>query len=74
MPVQADAGVQPVRLAGVGVLAVVAVVATLAGLVVAGGGLPRWLSTAAAYLEYAAVAALMPVALWPLGIYDRLGL
>jgi hypothetical protein len=72
--VQAHAGVEPLRLAGVGVLGFVAVIATLAGLVVARGGLPRWLSTVAAYLEYAAVAALIPVALWPLGIYDRLGL
>jgi hypothetical protein len=56
------------------VLAVVAVTATLAGLAVAGGGLPRWLSTAAAYWEYAAAAALIPAALWPLGVYDRLGL
>jgi type VII secretion integral membrane protein EccD len=72
--VQAHAGAEPLRLAGVGALAVIAVVATLAGLAVAGGGLPRWLSTAVAYLEYAAVAALIPLALWPLGIYDRLGL
>jgi type VII secretion integral membrane protein EccD len=70
----ARAGAEPLRLAGVGVLAVVAVAATLAGLAVAGGGLPRWLSTATAYLEYAAVAALIPAALWALGIYDRLGL
>jgi type VII secretion integral membrane protein EccD len=58
---------------GVGVLAAVAVVAALAGLAASGGRLPRWVPTAAAYLEYASVAALIPLALWPLGIYDRLG-
>ena len=35
---------------------------------------PTGCPTAAAYLDYAAVAALIPLALWPLGIYDRLGL
>lgn len=72
--VHAHAGDEPLQLAGAGVLAVIAVAATLAGLAVAGGGLPRWLSTATPYVEYAAVAALIPAALWPLGIYDRLGL
>lgn len=72
--VQVQAGAGPLRLAGVGVLTVIAVGATLAGLAVASGGLPRWLPTAAAYVEYVAVAALIPVALWPLGIYGRLGL
>ena len=61
------------RLGAVGVLAGIAVVAALIGLVVADGRSPGWVSTASAYLDYAAVAALIPVALWPLGIYDRLG-
>jgi type VII secretion integral membrane protein EccD len=72
--VQAQAGADSVRLGGLGVLVGIAVVATLAGLVVAGGRLPTWVQTVAAYLDYVAVAALMPLALWPLGIYDRLGL
>jgi hypothetical protein len=52
------------------VLVGVAVLTTLAGVV----GTGRWMSAAAAYLDYAFVAALVPLALWPLGIYDRLGL
>jgi type VII secretion integral membrane protein EccD len=71
--VQAHALAAPLRAAGAAVLAVIAVVATLAGLAVAGDGLPRWVLAAAANLEYVAVAALVPVALWPLGIYERLG-
>jgi hypothetical protein len=71
---QAQAGPGSVRLGGVGVLVGVAVIATLAGLIVSGGRLPRWVPIVVAYLDYVAVAALIPAALWPLGIYDRLGL
>ncbi len=71
---QAQYGGVALRLGGVGVLGAVAVTATLAGLMVAGGGLPRWMPTVAVYLDYAAVASLIPAALWTLGIYDRLGL
>jgi type VII secretion integral membrane protein EccD len=69
--VLAQSGPAPLRLVGVCVLVVVAALATFAGL-----NLSRrqWMSTAAAYLDYAAVAALVPLALWPLGVYDRLGL
>jgi type VII secretion integral membrane protein EccD len=69
--VLSQSGASSLRLTGVGVLVAVAVLATLAGLLVSRG---RWMSTAAAYLEYVTVAALVPLALWPLGIYDRLGL
>jgi hypothetical protein len=69
--VLAQSGAEPLRLAGMGVLAAVAVLATLAGLVVSR---VRWVLTAAAYLEYVAIAAILPLALWPLGVYDRLGL
>lgn len=72
--VVAQSGTGPVRYAGVGVLVALALAATIAGLVVASGRRPRWVSTAAAYLEYTAAAALIPLALWPLGMYDRLGL
>jgi hypothetical protein len=65
-----QSGAAPLGLIGVGVLVVLAVLATLVGLIVDGG---RSMSTATAYLEYVAVAALVPLALWPLGIYDRLG-
>jgi type VII secretion integral membrane protein EccD len=71
---QAQVGAYPMRLGGVGALVVLAVVAMLGGLVVARGELPRWVPTAAAYLEYATAAALMPLALWALGVFDRLGL
>lgn len=70
----AQAGVGPVRLGGVGLLVGIVVVAVPAGLLVAGGVLPGWVVTAGGYLDYVAVAALVPVAVWPLGIYDRLGL
>jgi ESX secretion system protein EccD len=69
--VLSQAGAAPLRLAGVGVLVAVAVLAILAGLVVSSG---RWVSTAVAYLDYVTVAAVVPLALWPLGVYDRLGL
>jgi hypothetical protein len=72
--VQAQSATGPIRLAGVGVLAALAVVATVAGLIVASGRRPGWLPTAVAYLDYVMVAALIPVALWPLGVYDRMGL
>jgi type VII secretion integral membrane protein EccD len=68
--VLAQSGATPLRLAGVGVLATVAVLVTFAGLRVGRG---RRVSTATAYLEYVVVAAIVPLALWPLGVYDRLG-
>jgi type VII secretion integral membrane protein EccD len=71
---EAQEGAYPMRLGSVGALVVLAVVAMLAGLVVARDGLPRWVPTAAAYLEYATAAALIPVALWAVGVLDRLGL
>ena len=72
--VVAQSGTGPARFAGVGVLMALALAATFAGLIVASGRRPRWVSTAAAYLEYTTAAALIPLALWPLGLYDRLGL
>lgn len=68
--VQSQSGPAPLRFAGVGVLVAVAVLAVLAGLVKPG----RRMSTAFAYLEYVTVAALVPLALWPVGVYERLGL
>jgi hypothetical protein len=69
--VLAQSGTTSLRLAGVGVLLVVAALAVLAGLVV---GRRRSVSTVAAYLEYVTAAALVPLALWPLDIHERLGL
>jgi type VII secretion integral membrane protein EccD len=70
---QVQGSSESLRLTGVVILVVTAVVAVASGLIVAGGRVPRWTPTALAYLEYIAVAALVPAALWPLGIYDRLG-
>lgn len=70
--VQAGSGSQPLPIVGIGVLAVIVVAGTLAGLV-AESGPPAWVPTAAGYLEYAATTALIPMALWAMGIYDRLG-
>jgi hypothetical protein len=70
---QVQGASEPLRVTGVVVLVVTAAVAIVSGLIVTGGRAPRWTPTVSAYLEYIAVAALVPVALWPLGIYDRLG-
>lgn len=67
----AQSGATSLRLTGVGVLAAVALLAAFAGLIAARR---PWVSTAAAYLEYLVMAAVVPLAFWPLGIYDRLGL
>jgi hypothetical protein len=56
-----------------GVLVAIAVSATACGLVSRAGG-TGWQATLLCYLEYAAVASLLPLALWVAGIYDRLGL
>lgn len=48
---------------------IVAVVAAVRGLRMSGGALPRHYTTALAYAEYAAVAALIPVALWADGFF-----
>jgi hypothetical protein len=39
---------------------------------VAASVIHRW-RPVAGYLEYVAVAAVIPLALWPLGLYERLG-
>jgi type VII secretion integral membrane protein EccD len=69
--VLSQSGAASLRFVGVGVLVALAALATVAGL---GVGRGRWMSIATAYLEYATVAALVPLALWPLGVYERLGL
>ncbi|MCV7067878.1 hypothetical protein H7H51_23230 [Mycolicibacterium farcinogenes] len=66
--VQAQAGVWTLQLTGVILPAVVA----------AGGVLGAVIDTSrlrpvAVYLEYAAAAAVIPLALWPLGLYGQLG-
>ncbi|WP_135459222.1 type VII secretion integral membrane protein EccD [Mycobacterium sp. DL99] len=64
--VQAQTGVWTLQLTGAVVLAVLAVAGVAAPYV-------RRIRTAAGYLEYLAVAAVIPLALWSLGLYERLG-
>jgi type VII secretion integral membrane protein EccD len=71
--VAAQSGPSSLRLAGAGVLGAIAVAASVTALVAPGGRHRRWVSTAVRYLDYVTVAALLPLALWPLGVYDRLG-
>ncbi|MGV0815333.1 type VII secretion integral membrane protein EccD [Mycolicibacterium boenickei] len=65
--VQAQSGVWPLQLTGVVVLGVLAVGGVL--MTVVGGG--RRLRMVAVYLEYLATVAVIPLALWPLGLYER---
>ncbi|MHC9297388.1 type VII secretion integral membrane protein EccD [Mycobacterium sp. LTG2003] len=71
--VQVQAGHGLLPLAGIGVLVALAVLAMVAGVVAADGVRPVWVSTATAYADYVLTAALIPLAFWALGIYDRLG-
>jgi type VII secretion integral membrane protein EccD len=68
---QAQAGAWPLQLTGVGLLAVIAI-GGVASTLVAASVIHRW-RPVAGYLEYVAVAAVIPLALWPLGLYERLG-
>ncbi|OBH25038.1 type VII secretion integral membrane protein EccD [Mycobacterium sp. E342] len=70
--VQTQAGSFPLRLTGIGVLAVLATAATLAGALAPQSRVRQWCSAAAPYLDYAATGALIPVGLWVMGIYGRL--
>lgn len=72
--VLAHGGVGAMPVAALCVLLAVSVGAALAGLTRSGDGLDRRLATALAYLEYAAVGSLIPLALWVVGIYQRLGI
>lgn len=67
----AQRGTTPMAMAALGVLLAVAVGAALAGLAGAAG---TRMATALSYLEYTAVGALIPLALWVIGVYQRLGL
>jgi type VII secretion integral membrane protein EccD len=70
--VGAQGGTAAMAWAGFGTLFAVMVVASVTGLRVAGENLPQRWATAWAYLEYAAFAALIPVALWVVGTYAQL--
>jgi type VII secretion integral membrane protein EccD len=70
--VSAQDGTAAMAWAGFATLLAVAVVASVAGLRVSGGNRPHRWASAWAYLHYAAYAALIPVALWAVGVYAQL--
>jgi type VII secretion integral membrane protein EccD len=70
--VSAQRGTTAMVWAGLGTLIVIAVVASATGLgLVSGKPTRRW-STALAYLQYAAYGALIPLALWVIGVYAEI--
>ena len=70
--VSAQDGTAAMAWAGFGTPLAVAVVASVAGLRVPGGNRRHRWTSAWAYLQYAAYAALIPVALWAVGVYAQL--
>jgi type VII secretion integral membrane protein EccD len=70
--VLAQDGRAPIPVTAVGLLLVVAVAAALAGILEWRPGSHRW-ATTLSYLEYVAVASLIPLGLWAVGVYDRVG-
>lgn len=72
--VAAQNGPMPVPLVSLGVLLAVAVGAACAGLMMPSGGVPHRVATLLSYAEYLAVGSLIPLALWVVGVYQRLGL
>jgi type VII secretion integral membrane protein EccD len=68
----AQSGTTAMAWSGFGTLLVVAMTASAIGLRVAGGHPPQRWTAILSYLQYAAFAALIPVALWVLGIYAQL--
>jgi type VII secretion integral membrane protein EccD len=71
---QAIHGEHGLPYAGLGVLAVVGVAAAATGLRLRAAPVSNRVRTAEAYLDYAAVAALVPLAVWVLGWFERPGL
>ncbi|QLL10365.1 type VII secretion integral membrane protein EccD [Mycobacterium vicinigordonae] len=72
--VAAEGGIQPMPVVALGVLLGVAIGAASTGLAGAGDGSSSATRTLLAYLQYLAVASLIPLALWVVGVYQRLGL
>lgn len=72
--VMAQDGFAPMPVAALGVLLAVAGGATVAGLVIPADGTRQRVVTLLAYLDYLAVGSLIPLALWVVGVYQRLGL
>ena len=69
----AQQGVRPMPVAALGALLVVAIGAAVTGLSRSGRPTPHRLATLLSYLEYLAVGSLIPLALWVVGVYQRLG-
>jgi type VII secretion integral membrane protein EccD len=72
--VTAQHGPRPMPLVALGVLLAVAVGAACAGLMVSTGGTPHRVATLLSYADYLAVGSLIPLALWVVGVYQRLGI
>jgi type VII secretion integral membrane protein EccD len=70
--VSAQHGTAQMSAVGFATLLAIAVAASVTAVTVAGDNLPHRLAIALTYLEYAAFAALIPVALWVDGIYAAL--
>jgi hypothetical protein len=70
----AQQGVRPMPVAALGVLLAVAIGAALTGLSRSNSGTPHRMATLLSYLEYVAVGSLIPLALWVVGVYQRLGI
>lgn len=71
--VQAQSGPRPLQFTAVAALGALAVAGVVAGVAVTGNRRFTRVRAAAVHLEYVAVAAVLPLALWPFGIYERLG-
>jgi type VII secretion integral membrane protein EccD len=71
---RAQDGGQPVGLAGFGVLLLAIVVFAVIGTTVRAGRAPARLRALLAYSTYLGTAALLPLALWVIGVYSRLGI
>lgn len=72
--VTAQNGSAPMPLAALGVLLSVAVGAACAGLMMPTNGAPRRVDTLLSYADYLAAGSLIPLALWVVGVYQRLGI
>jgi type VII secretion integral membrane protein EccD len=72
--VRAQDGSQPIPLAAFGALLVATVVFAVIGASARAGRPPERVRTLLAYLSYLTTAALIPLALWVVGAYGRLGI
>lgn len=71
--VTAQGGTRPMPEVALGVLLAVALGGALSGLKKSGSGPFSRAATLLAYLDYLAVGSLIPLALWVVGVYQRLG-